>query len=80
MKYYLLDARNPIGNCALFWRPEGAGYTTNLNEAGLYDKGHSSRETDIEIPENIAKECAIIHVELDTLHGAMAKAGMKWGK
>ena len=80
MKYYIIDSRNPIGNCALFWRPEGAGYTTDLNDAGLYDKGYSSRESDIEVPENIAKECAITHVEIGKLREAMNKANIKWGK
>lgn len=67
MKYYILDIRNPIGNCALFWRPEGCGYTTELEEAGLFEKGYSHRETDIEIPENIVKECSVTHVRLDSL-------------
>jgi hypothetical protein len=80
MKYYIIDSRNPIGNCALFWRPEGAGYTTDLKDAGLYEKGHSSRDTDIEIPENIIEQCTVTHVELWKLREVMSKAGVKWGK
>jgi hypothetical protein len=79
-KYYLIDTRNPIGNCALFWRPNGAGYTTDLKDAGLFEKGYSSRETDIEIPEYIVQQCTVTHVELGKLRDVMNKAGIKWGK
>lgn len=33
--FYIWDTRSNDDN-ALFWRPQGAGYTTNLDEAGRY--------------------------------------------
>lgn len=37
-KFYVLDARSVVGNCALWWRPKGQGYTCELDEAGVYDE------------------------------------------
>lgn len=31
--FYIQDSRSYCGNSALWWRPNGGGYTTNLNEA-----------------------------------------------
>lgn len=36
-KYFIQCAESWSGNSALWWRPNGHGYTTNLNEAGQYD-------------------------------------------
>ena len=45
--YYIQDTRQVCGNAALWWRSEGKGYTTNLDEAwkvpGTWSSG---RETD----------------------------------
>jgi len=52
--YYLQDARwsGMVGNCPSFWRPDGNGYTTNLDEAGRFTHEeamaqHRSRSTDL---------------------------------
>lgn len=52
--YYLQDARwsGMVGNCPSFWRPDGSGYTTNLDEAGRFTHEeamaqHRSRSTDL---------------------------------
>lgn len=52
--YYLQDARHHsmVGNCPSFWRPDGNGYTTNLDEAERFTfeeamKQHKRRETDL---------------------------------
>ena len=52
--YYLQDARHHamVGNCPSFWRPDGNGYTTNLDEAARFTleaamKQHKCRETDL---------------------------------
>lgn len=76
-KVYILDNRTVVGNCALFWAPDGNGYTCDLEKAGLYDPGYSSRDTDIDIPADIAKACAVTHVRLDTLRAEMEKRGLK---
>ena len=35
-RYYIQNAKQYVGNSVLWWRPHGAGYTTNLKEAGTY--------------------------------------------
>lgn len=36
-EYYILSLKNsPADGCALWWRPNDAGYTTNLLKAGRY--------------------------------------------
>lgn len=68
-RFYILDTRQVVGNCALWWCPNGNGYTTQLEEAGLYSeeetRGH--RDTDVAVPEAVAKACAVTHVRLDRL-------------
>lgn len=49
--YYLQDARNYVGNSMLWWRAEGAGYTSNIDEAGTFSREraygqHAERHTD----------------------------------
>lgn len=52
--YYLQDARHHamVGNCPSFWRPDGNGYTTNLDEAARFTfedamQQHQRRKTDL---------------------------------
>jgi hypothetical protein len=75
-RFYLLDKRNIIGNCAVFWAINGNGYTTELEKAGLFSKGRSSRKTDIEIPEYVVKSCFVRHVRIDTLRKVIADHGL----
>jgi len=67
--YYILDSRTVVGNCAMWWRPEGAGYTAELDEAGLYtkEKAGSLRHTDFLVPKELAEKLAVRHVRLDRL-------------
>jgi len=49
--YYLQDSRQYVGNSMLWWRAGGAGYTTNIEEAGVFTKDqafsqHRCREGD----------------------------------
>lgn len=69
-KYVILDSRQIVGNCALFWRPDGAGYTCDLNDAGLYDKTRSRRDTDIYVPIEVARSMAVTHVRVEPLKRA----------
>jgi hypothetical protein len=47
-RYYIQDSRTYVGNCCLWWRPKSSGYTTNLNDAGIYPLAETRhRETDI---------------------------------
>lgn len=52
MDYYVQDARGYVGNCVSWWRPAGAGYTCDIDDAGIY-KGkavRSMRDTDVPWP------------------------------
>jgi hypothetical protein len=42
--YYLQDSRQYVGNSILWWREGGAGYTTNLEEAGTFTAEKAFRQ------------------------------------
>lgn len=71
MKYFILDTRSQAGNCALWWRDKGAGYTDDLDQAWLLveseAKLHARRPTDKIVPEALARKHAHTHVRLDSL-------------
>jgi len=71
--HYIMDARQVVGNCALWWRPEGAGYTTQLNEAGLYPADYSCRKTDILVPKEVAERFVVQHVLIDQLRAELSR-------
>jgi hypothetical protein len=73
--FYLLDSRTVVGNCALWWRPDGAGYTTNLDEAGLYtyEAACGQRDSDVPVPAHVARRLSVTHVRLDTLGDSLKK-------
>ncbi len=70
--YYILDARSCVGNCALWWRPNGKGYTCELSQAGLYtlEDASSHREIDIPVHRSIAENRVVKHVRWDALNDA----------
>lgn len=74
-QFYILDARSCVGNCALWWRPDGRGYTCELNEAGLYDEEYAGglRDTDIPVPVEVAKRLSVVHVRLDHLREELGR-------
>jgi len=80
VKFYILDSRTIVGNCALFWRPNGNGYTCDLNEAGLYteEEAKSHRDTDIAVPEEMARTCSQSHVRVERLREMLDQAGTPW--
>ena len=67
--YYLMDARTCVGNCALWWGPDGAGYLCDLDKAGLYsyEEAHAHRDTDLPIPQDVAEGLAVRHVRVEGL-------------
>jgi len=70
--YYILDARQVVGNCALWWCPNGNGYTTQIDEAGLFDEAFVSgmdRDTDHAYPQELVENLIVKHVRLDHLRG-----------
>lgn len=39
--YFIQCTEGSVGNEAIWWRPDGAGYTTNLAEAGKYSEARA---------------------------------------
>lgn len=68
-KYYILDSKSPAGNCAVWWRPSGMGYTRDLREAGVYTKEQlpGLRKTDIPIPVEEVTALAELHCNKNAL-------------
>lgn len=66
-RYYILDTRSMVGNCALWWKPEGAGYTCQLHEAGKFtlEQTRTGRPTDVGVPCCMADALAHHHVRFD---------------
>lgn len=65
--YYVQDSRQIVGNCMLWWCPDRRGYTTQIDEAGLYtaDEVASMRDTDIGWPKELIESCIVKHVRRD---------------
>lgn len=54
--FYIQDSRQYVGNDMLWWCEDGCGYTTNLKNAGLFNRERAiginqNRETDIPWPK-----------------------------
>ncbi len=53
--FYIQDTRQFVGNCPMWWGPNGSGYVTRLDEAGRYTEQEAirqnrTRETDVPWP------------------------------
>jgi hypothetical protein len=72
--FYVLDIRQPVGNCASWWCPGGKGYTCDVAKAGLYTEKQcaSMRETDIPVHRDVVAQLTIQHVRVDHLRQAGA--------
>ena len=81
-KFYILDMRAFVGNCAMFWAKNKSGYTTELENAGLYteEETRGLRDTDVIVPEAMARAAAVTHVRLERLQTALDEAGIRWRK
>jgi hypothetical protein len=67
--YFIQDSRTFCGNDVLWWCPNGNGYTTDLNEAGIYHRSGASwyRPTDIAWPVETIKPLAHLVVDMQQL-------------
>lgn len=78
--YFIRDARQWVGNCALWWAPEGRGYTCDLAQAGEFTAKQTSRlarrETDIPYRVDLVRAVATIHVTGDALSDLDATASI----
>lgn len=70
--WYMMDARSPVGNCAMWWGPKGVGYVCNLEEAGLYtlEEALGHRPTDVPVHVSVARSCVVSHVRWEALERA----------
>lgn len=70
--YYIQDTRQVVGNCALWWCPDGKGYTCELGKAGKYGAEEAKRlrdgrDTDIPFPVEVVDAAAVTHCRVETL-------------
>ena len=49
-QYYVQDSRQFVGNCILWWRKENAGYTTDINDAAIFEDADLPRNRDSDVP------------------------------
>ncbi len=43
MLYFIEHGKERMGDCILWWREGGKGYTINLDDAGRFEKEHAER-------------------------------------
>jgi hypothetical protein len=56
--YFIQDTRTTCGNAVMWWKPDGNGYTSNVNEAWRVpkekaDQMHRNRSTDVAWPVSV---------------------------
>lgn len=74
--YYLRDTRSNTGSNAVFWREDGRGYTTSLDEAETYPQSvaqrmHDARNTDVPLLAELVDAASIKAVDCQHLPGGM---------
>ena len=78
--YYIQDASTYVGDFILWWRPNGAGYTCDLDRAGVYkgaDHAINRRPTDIAWPVDIARGATVRVVDSEKLRRVDAEGEKK---
>ena len=68
--WYILDTRQVVGNCALWWGPDGNGYTCEIDKAGLYTRASAfsgRRSTDVPVHRDVVKAHSVTHVRVEGL-------------
>lgn len=69
--FYIQDTRQFVGNCPVWWGPNGSGYVTRLDEAGRYTKQEAikqNRTRDTDVPWPCAEIDAIARHTVDLQH------------
>ena len=79
--YYIQDSRDYVGLDLSLWRPEGKGYTCDLDEAGLFTlaETRTGRPTDVAVPRAAAQAASMRVVCDDRLRRVLAEAKKKSG-
>lgn len=70
--FYIQDGRQVVGNCIVFWREDGQGYSSDLKQAWRipYEKAlaiEQGRESEILWPCDIIDAHAKIHIDIQDL-------------
>lgn len=68
--YYVQDRRGCVGNCALWWAIDRAGYVCELDQAGVYTGVEvlaMDRPTDVPWPVDYVQARVTRHVRVDAL-------------
>lgn len=69
--FYIQDTRQFVGNCPVWWGPNGSGYVTRLDEAGRYTEQEAVRQNrtrDTDVPWPCAEIDAIARHTVDFQH------------
>ena len=69
------------GDCVVWWRPDGHGYTTDLTQAGRYTKTRAKeieklRGQEVAVPVAVAEMACVKHVVADRLRDGLEKLGL----
>ncbi len=60
VKLFYIQNKGFVGNCLLWWRPNGSGYTCNLDEAWKVSKEEAVRICKTRRGEDIAHRADVI--------------------
>ncbi len=69
--FYIQDTRQFVGNCPVWWGPNGGGYVTRLDEAGRYTEQEAvtqNRTRESDIPWPCAEIDALARQTVDCQH------------
>lgn len=69
--FYIQDTRQFVGNCPMWWGPNGSGYVTRLDEAGRYTEQEAinqNRTRDTDVPWPCAEIDALARKTVDCQH------------
>lgn len=76
-RYYIINGY--VGNNALFWRPNGGGYTCHLDDAGVYSlqeaRTRTSRKEDQFWPAELVEASASLQVDMQRLRRVDVEEG-----
>jgi hypothetical protein len=71
--YYIQNKRSYVGNSVVWWRAGGAGYTCELDDAGVYrgdDLPGSEDHGEVYWPVALVRQCVVGHVDMQLLRRA----------
>jgi hypothetical protein len=71
--YYILKVEAIVGNCALWWRAQGQGYTLDLRDAGKYSAEDAAKIQKGSHGDSVAIPCAEVEA-IAALHVDRSRA------